>query len=478
MTDFLKKDLPPKDLPTQDKADSRRDFMKKLGMGGLSLGFLATAPIEDAVAYASQNVNRYSSPSDLRITDMRYAVVSNGGGYCPIIRIDTNQGISGWGEVRDGATWRYAMFLKSRIMGMNPCSVEMIFKKIKQFGFHGRQAGGVCGVEMALWDIAGKAYNVPAYQLLGGKYRDKVRLYADTPRVDDRAEFAATMKDRVENKGYTFLKMDFGIEFLKGIPGTVVNSNFWDIGKQWENTQMTYGGTEHPFTNIQITDKGLEIICEYIASVRDAVGYEVPLASDHYGHFGVNDCIRLARAVEPYRLAWLEDLIPWKYTDMWKEITQATTVPTITGEDIYLKEEFIKLIDNRAVDIIHPDLASSGGLLETKRIGDYAEERGVPMAMHFAGTPISFMANVHCAAATQNFVALEHHSVDVEWWPSLVKTTDGKPLIEKGFALVPDSPGLGVELNEEVAKQHLQEKEFFLPTPEWSNMRSWDRLWS
>jgi L-alanine-DL-glutamate epimerase-like enolase superfamily enzyme len=286
------------------------------------------------------------------------------------------------------------------------------------------------------------------------------------------------MKDRVENKGYTFLKMDFGIEFLKDIPNTVVNSNFWDIGRQWDNTQMTYGGTEHPFTGIQITDKGLEIICEYIASVRDAVGYDIPLASDHYGHFGVNDCIRLARAVEPYRLAWLEDMIPWKYTDMLKEITQSTTVPIITGEDIYLKEEFIKLVDHRAVDLIHPDLATSGGLLETKRIGDYAEERGVPMAMHFAGTPISFMANVHCAAATQNFVALEHHSVDVDWWPSLVKTTDGKPLIENGFAIVPDSPGLGVELNEEVAKEHLREKEFFLPTPEWTEMRSWDRLWS
>ena len=447
-------------------------------MGGLSLGLLATAPVSDAVAYATQNVSRNSLPSDLKITDMRYCVLSNGGGYCPVVRIDTNQGIYGLGEVRDGATWRYAMFLKSRLLGMNPCSVEMIFKKIKQFGFHGRQGGGVSGVEMALWDLAGKAYSVPVYQMLGGKYRDRVRLYADTPRVKDRDEFAAKMKDRVENKGYTFLKMDFGIEFLKDIPDTVVNSNFWDIGKQWETTQMTYGGTEHPFTGIQITDKGLDIICEYIASVREAVGYEVPLASDHYGHFGVNACIRLARAVEPYQLAWLEDLIPWKFTDMWKEITRATTVPTITGEDIYLKEEFIKLVDERAVDIIHPDLATAGGILETKRIGDYAEEKGVPMAMHFAGTPISFMANVHCAAATQNFVALEHHSVDVEWWPDLVKTTDGNPLIENGFALVPDSPGLGIELNEDIAKAHLREDEYFEDSSEWNEIRSWDRLWS
>ena len=125
----------------------------------------------------------------------------------------------------------------------------------------------------------------------------------------------------------------------------------------------------------------------------------------------------------------------------------------LPGEDIYLKEEFIKLIDARAVDIVHPDLASSGGLLETKKIGDYAEEKGVAMAMHFAGTPVSFMANVHCAAATHNFMALEHHSVDVDYWLNLVKTKT--PMVEKGFATVPEAPGLGVELNEEVVKKHL-----------------------
>jgi L-alanine-DL-glutamate epimerase-like enolase superfamily enzyme len=472
-------------MPTPSAAEepgngsNRRDFIKNVGFGGLALGAFMNAPLPQTIEYSTQKVNRASAPSDLKITDMRYAVVMNGGGRCPVIRIDTNQGIYGLGEVRDGGDWRYALFLKSRIMGMNPCNVEMIFKKIKQFGFHARQAGGVCAVEMALWDIAGKAYNVPAYQLLGGKYRNKVRLYADTPRMNDPAQFAAKMKDRVESKGYTFLKMDFGIESLSKIPGTVVNSNFWDISKQWENTQMTYGGTEHPFTQVQITDKGLDILAEYVGKVREAVGYEIPLASDHYGHFDKNNAIRLGRAVEKYRLAWLEDLIPWKYTEDWKEISLAIETPTLTGEDIYLKEEFIKLVDHRAVDLVHPDLASSGGLLETKKIGDYAEERGVAMAMHFAGTPISFMANVHCAAATQNFVALEHHSVDLAYWESLVKKTD-VPLIEKGFANVPERPGLGVELNDEEVKKHLasDDQTYFRPTPEWDNIRSWDRLWS
>ncbi len=226
------------------------------------------------------------------------------------------------------------------------------------------------------------------------------------------------MKERVEQKGYTFLKMDFGIEALKGVEGALVNDNFWDVDRQWGQRPAQLRGHRTPFTQIQITDKGLDLLTEYIASVREAVGYSVPLASDHYGHFDLNNAIRLGKAVEPYRLAWLEDLLPWKFTTQWREITAAITTPTTTGEDIYLKEEFIKLIDHHAVDIIHPDLASSGGLLETKRIGDYAEERGIAMAMHFAGTPVSFMANVHCAAATQNFVALEHHSVDLDYWKS------------------------------------------------------------
>src|SRR5690606_8885110 len=445
----------PVDQP-ETPENGRREFFKKAGMGELMLSGFMFSPVEDTLAQATSKVNRNSAPSDLKITDMRYAVVMNGHARCPVIRIDTNQGIYGLGEVRDGASWRYAMFLKSRILGMNPCNVEMIFKRIKQFGFHARQGGGVCAVEMALWDIVGKAYNVPCYQLLGGKYRDKVRLYADTPEGRSEDEFSARVNKRMDEEGFTFLKMDFGIELLKDIPDTVVNSNFWDIGRQWTNEPMTYGAALHPLTQVQITDKGLDILMQRIERVRNKIGYSIPLATDHYGHFDLNNAIRLGRACEKYRLAWLEDMIPWTLTDQWKQITLAIETPTLTGEDIYLKEEFIKLIDSHAVDIVHPDLATSGGLLETKKIGDYAEEKGIAMAMHFAGTPVSFMANLHCAAATQNFMALEHHSVDLDWWEDLVITTDGRKLIEKGYANVPlEAPGLGIELNDEVVKQHL-----------------------
>jgi L-alanine-DL-glutamate epimerase-like enolase superfamily enzyme len=231
------------------------------------------------------------------------------------------------------------------------------------------------------------------------------------------------------------------------------------------------------FTGIEITDKGVALMADYVAAVREGIGMEVPLAADHFGHIGVNSCIRLGRALQPYNMAWLEDMIPWQYTDLWKKITDSIDVPTLTGEDIYLKEPFEVLCRNHAVDIIHPDLASSGGILETKKIGDLAQEHGVAMAMHFAGTPISFLANVHCAAATENFLALEHHSVDVPWWEDLVDGIE-KPIISRGFVRVPQGPGLGISLNEDVLKQHLTDPGYFEPTPEWDSERSWDRLWS
>lgn len=463
--------------------NDRRNFLKKAALGGVALGGLMFAPVEDVIAETTKKVKRSSNPSALKITDMRVAVLQNVG-RTPIIRIDTNQGISGYGEVRDGADERYALMLKSRILGDNPCNVEMLWKKIKQFGFHGRQGGGVCAVEMALWDLAGKAYDVPAWQMLGGRYRDKVRLYADTPGAKDPQEFSNTMKLRVQDQGFTWLKMDLGIHVVSQQPGTLVNAGIWDINNQVFSSPdiMKYSNTKHPFTQLQITDKGLEGLAEYVSQVRDAVGYEIPLSSDHFGHFDVNNSIRFGKAMEPYRLAWVEDMVPWMMTDHWKTVTDALETPTCTGEDIFaLKDGFKPLIDQQAVDIIHPDLGTSGGLLETKRIGDYAEERGVAMAMHMAGAPVCFMANVHTAAATQNFLALEHHSVDTPWWESLVKMTGKQPMITKGFANVPlDSPGLGIELNDEVMKEHLHPsaKGYFEPTPEWDEKRSHDRLWS
>ncbi len=443
---------------------NRRDMLLSsvAALGG------ALVPSEPLEAYP-KGVNVNSSPSELKITDLRIAHVIDAPMPCPLIRIDTNQGISGLGEVRDGASPTYALILKSRLLGENPCSVDRLFRKIKQFGGHARQGGGVCGVEMALWDLAGKAYGVPVFQMLGGKFRDKIRIYADTTESHDPKVYAERLKKRMD-RGITWLKMDLGIDLLDGTPGTVTQPS--GMSRQELST------TQHMFTGIEVTDKGIAMMADYVAAVREIVGMEIPLAADHFGHIGVNSCIRLGRALEKFNMAWLEDMIPWEYTDLWKQITDSIGVPTLTGEDIYLKEPFIELCRRQAIRKIHPDLATSGGILETKKIGDAAQEYGVPMAMHFAGTPVSCLANVHCAAATENFLALENHSLDVPWWDDLVAGVE-KPIVNRGFISVPDKPGLGVTLNDEVVKQHLKPgTTYFGPTTEWDKERSWDRLWS
>ncbi len=426
------------------------------------------------------NVRQHGRPSNLKITDLRTATVGWDNWHFSLIRLDTNQGLSGYGEVRDFASKTYALMLKHRLLGENPCNLDKVFRKIKQFGGHARQGGGVSGVEMALMDLAGKAYGVPAYALAGGRFRDRVRMYCDTPNEPSGTAMGRKLKGRLK-RGFTMLKMDVGIQALIGVKGALS----WPLGmlpgdpgdaiERMFNSQQIM----HPFTHVRLTDKGIELICEYVEQVRSVVGYEVPIAADHFGHIGLDDCLRLGQALEPYNLAWLEDLVPWQFTDKWVQLERALNTPVCTGEDIYAVEGFRPLLEARAVNVIHPDLATSGGILETKRIGDLAQAHGVSMALHMAGTPVSTMASVHCAAATENFIALEHHFAEVPFWSDFI---DGppKPLIQDGYIPVPDGPGLGFTLNEAAVKEHLVEwdRGFFEPTTQWDGERSWDRLWS
>jgi L-alanine-DL-glutamate epimerase-like enolase superfamily enzyme len=416
------------------------------------------------------NVKTASRPAQLRITDMRIVHLRGAPFRSIIIRLDTNQGISGYGEVRDGGSKTYALMLKSRIVGENPCDVDKIFRKIKQFGHHARQGGGVCGIEMALMDLAGKAYGVPAYQLAGGRFRDRVLCYCDTDSTLDGKEMGRRLKERME-MGFGFLKMDVGIRLLQGIADTLIAPP----------GMLESSGVMHPFTGIQITEKGINVLCEYVAAVRAEIGYEVPLAVDHFGHLGLESCIRLGKALDQFSLAWYEDMIPWQFTDQYERLAQAVDTPICTGEDIYLKEGFEELLERRAVAVIHPDLASSGGIIETKKIGDRAQECGVAMALHMAMSPIAALASVHCAAATENFMVLENHSVDdLERWSSLVQGLP-VPLIEEGYIRVPEGPGLGFEgLNEEVVQAFVDPDDsgVFEETQKWDGEQAHDRLWS
>ncbi len=416
------------------------------------------------------NVKTDSQPSQLRITDMRVVHLRGAPFHSIIIRLDTNQGISGYGEVRDGGSKTYALMLKSRLVGENPCEVDKIFRKIKQFGHHARQGGGVCAVEMALMDLAGKAYGVPAYQLAGGRFRDRVLCYCDTDSTPAGKEMGQRLKKRME-MGFGFLKMDVGIGLLRGVADAIIAPP----------GMLESGNVMHPFTGIQITEKGIDVLCQYVAAVRDEIGYEVPLAVDHFGHLGLESCIRLGKALDQFSLAWYEDMIPWQFADQYERLSQAVDTPICTGEDVYLKEGFKELLERRAVAVIHPDLASSGGILETKKIGDMAQECGVAMALHMAMSPIAALASVHCAAATENFMVLENHSVDdLQRWSSLVEGLP-VPLIEDGYIRVPEGPGLGFEgLNEEVVRAFVDPDDpgVFEATEAWDEERAHDRLWS
>lgn len=446
----------------------------------------------------SGNVNRCSGPSDLRITDIRFTDVVGAPMHCTLMKICTNQGIVGLGEVRDAGNRVFAEMLKSRLLGENPCNVEKLFRRIKQFGYHARQGGGVCGIEVALWDLAGKAYGVPVYQMLGGKYRDKIRIYCDTDVSGKHTgtDMGRALKARMD-KGFTFLKMDLGLGELFGEPGTIcaplgLIEEMHEAGRKardaatveekryWRNRSYDFNNIPHPFTGIHLTEKGFDMLEQYVKEVREVIGYEVPLAIDHFGHIGVEDCIKLCRRIEKYNIAWAEDMIPWQYTDQYVRLSNATTIPICTGEDIYLAEGFEPLLQARGVSVIHPDILTSGGILENKRIGDLAQRHGVAMAVHMAESPVSAYACVHSVAATENFYVLENHSVDVPWWDDMTLGTP-KKIVENGFITVPDKPGLGVDdYNDEVLREHLDPKYpvMWAETSHWDDVYSHDRLWS
>ncbi len=445
-------------------------------------------------------VRRCSAPSQLRITDVRFVDIDGAPKRCTLLRIDTNQGISGYGEVRDASSKTYALMLKSRLLGENPCDVDRLFRKLKQFGGPSRQGGGVSGIEIALWDLAGKAYGVPLYQLLGGRFRDRVRVYCDTD-VDGRHtghDMGLALKKRME-MGFTFLKMDLGIGLLLEEPGTInaplgymqelqrcaghilnVQGGSVTADMVWAQKSYQLVTTPHPMTGIHLTEKGLDYLEEYVRQVRGVIGYEVPLAIDHFGHVCVEDCIRFARRMEKYNLAWIEDMIPWMYTDQYVRLRSSTCVPVCTGEDIYLKEGFETLIRAGGVSVIHPDILTCGGALELKKIADFADEHGVATAIHMAESPVACLAAVHAAAAMHSVLALEFHSVDVPWWGDMV-TGIPRPLFENGFIRVPEKPGLGFdELNEAVLREHINPAipGYFEPTEEWNAEFSNDRIWS
>jgi L-alanine-DL-glutamate epimerase-like enolase superfamily enzyme len=447
---------------------SRRTFLNKTtaATSAIVAGSLITHADLEAV---SGQMNTNSKPSALRITDMRVVIASppyEADSRC-LIRLDTNQGISGYGDVRGRASKTYALILKNRIMGMNPCDVAAIFYKIKQHGDHGVMGGGVSAVEMACWDLAGKAWGVPVWQMLGGKFRDKILIYADTTSSPNAAQMVTHLKERV-TQGFKFLKMDLAVAELAGA-GNVVRPPAM--------TAAGLGGmprSPHQFSGGQITEKGLRAVEDYCAAVREGVGWNIPVATDHYGSFNVENIIKFAQTVDKFNFAWLEDTVPWQFADDLVRIKNSCKTPILTGEDIYLATGFKELFEKRAISIAHPDPAECGGILEAKKIADLAAQHGIATCFHNHNNPTTLFAAVHAAAASEQFMALEFHNGDhTEEFLSVVSGVP-KPIINDGFVAVPDGPGLGFDYNLEALKKWVKAPGFFEPTKEWDNERSFD----
>jgi len=304
------------------------------------------------------------------------------------------------------------------------------------------------------------------------------------------------LQERID-MGFTFLKMDLGIGLLRDIPGALcapggflgqakdVHQMMKDAKtpqeKRWAGHRMyDYTNIAHNFTGISITTLGLDWLENYVKEVREVIGYDLPLALDHFGHIGIDSCIQLAKRLESYNIAWAEDMVPWQDTASYAKLNSQVALPVCTGEDIYLKENFLPLLKADGVQVIHPDILTCGGILELKKIGDMAQDYGVAMAIHMAETPIACLAAAHVATATENFLALEFHSVETPWWDDMVNGPT-KPIIKDGFISLDDKPGLGIEsLNDEVLAKHLNPTNdgIWDDTTKWDDWESHDRLWS
>jgi L-alanine-DL-glutamate epimerase-like enolase superfamily enzyme len=467
----------------QEPNVSRRKFITSStsATAAVAAGSLVTnADLEQVNA----QVNTNSGPTQLKITDMRIAHSERS----MLMRLDTNQGISGYGEIRYDASKTRGLMLKSRIIGMNPCNIAEIFRKIKKQGGFGCAGGGVSAVEVACWDLAGKAWGVPVWQMLGGRMRDRVRMYCDTTNMPTGKEMGNHLKERMAD-GWTFLKMDLRANGNGGLytgpaPDPTANRpvrRSFAGPPPGANPQLLPMGAydpygEHLFTSTFLTDKALDWLEEYVATVRGIVGWEIPIATDHYGHMPIETFIKFARRLDKYNLAWYEDVVPWFYPDQLRRLKESCTTPICTGEDVYLCEGFKDLFEKQAISIAHPDLANFGGILETKKLIDLATQHGVATCIHNHNGPITLFACAHAAAAGDQFLAIEYHQADNKTFLDRVKRSDkpGNPILDKGFIAVPNGPGLGFEINMDVLKANLQEPGFFEPTTQWDNEVDFD----
>jgi L-alanine-DL-glutamate epimerase-like enolase superfamily enzyme len=395
----------------------------------------------------------------VKITDLKCAII----GQNPVVRITTDEGLYGLGQAESYKPYLkpHVLFYRDRILGEDPTDVERVMLKIRRMGSFKPWGSAVSAIEMALWDIAGKAAGVPVYKLLGGKIRDKVRVYngavrfpMDGQQPGDYAENMARMKAAPEKFSIIKQGIAFHSQMLQNVPG------------------MTYGTLRtggHHANRGPLTERGLKHIIACVEAMKDVLGDEVGLALDCGPGFMVPDAIRLAVALEPLNLMWMEDTItgdymPYVMADVYRELTRSTTTPIHTGEQIYLRQNFRELIEGHAVNIVGPDPCDIGGIAELKWVAEYADLHGIMMAPHGTGDGVLGLAALVQVAATlpSNYIAFEYPVGRPDWWYDIVSGLPD-PIVVDSFIDVWDAPGMGVDLIPEAARQYLPEgdEDFF-----------------
>jgi L-alanine-DL-glutamate epimerase-like enolase superfamily enzyme len=426
---------------------SRRGFL-----GSVSAGAAATS-------LAAQNTSvraprKRTGQGQIKITDLRCAII----GRNPVVRIVTDQGISGYGQAESAKPYLKPMvlFYKQYLIGEDPTDVARVMLKIRRMGAFKPWGSAVSAIEIALWDIAGQAAGLPVYKLLGGKIRDRVRIYnggvrfpmtGQTPQ--DYAENMQKMKEAKE--GFTLIKQAVGFH-NPAMMRSMANG--------WYDEPRS--GPPHSDRGL-LTERGLEHIIACVEAMKKVLGDEIGLALDCGPGWMLKDAITFARALEPYHITWLEDTLtgdyaPYPNAQLFKELTQSTSLNIHTGEEIYLRENFKDLIEQQAVNVIGPDPEDVGGIAELKWIAEYADLHGILVAPHgiFDGL-IGLAAHVHMAATLpQNYIGFEYPIGQPDWWYDIVEGLPS-PIAQKGFVDVWDTPGLGVTFNVNAAKAHLNE---------------------
>jgi galactonate dehydratase len=388
-----------------------------------------------SISQAAQSASSPYRRPKLKITEIRTAEVRVHG-YQVHVRVYTDQGIIGQGETTDASEGNIPLIrsFARMLVGQDPLNIEAAFERIRTSGiFAGAQSGqyvtALTGVETALWDIAGKALGLPVYQLLGGKVRDRVRIYCDTGQGVNPGDEAT--KDRslarikeIMAMGFTAMKIDID---AAGDPA------------RFDRVNWTASNTE------------IEHMVAKVAFMREAIGKSIDLPVDMHGRYDAATAKRVAKEVEPFKLLWLEEPVPPENIDAMRDVRASTSTPICCGENIFLRWGFRELFEKRAVDIIMPDFQKCGGLLEARKISDMAHAYYIPVAPHAVTSPIGMMATAHVCAAIPNFLVQEWHWIDsLALWKNWVKEGE---IIEKGYIALPERPGLGVEMNDEGARK-------------------------